>query len=1121
MYRKQLPVSLKRLLCILPILLSLSCFLHAQAHFPVKINKKWGLIDADGKMVLQANYDAIGEFKKYGYAVMQRAGRVGLLNESGKEVVLPKYDDLKVLDSTMVAVMDQGEWLVIDLHGKIILPKGYDRVEIWSDDFLAYTKKQRWGIVNRKGREILQADFDEISIEEKHFVTRKSNELGVFDQDGKQVLPNLASEIRFFSDSLIFYRKGSQWGAVNAGGVEQIAPRFDSFERLSPRFIKLISDSKSFVYSLACRRIITKGYFDDFYPLTRQLLIVKRKRQLGLIDQCGSPVLPIQYDEIQTYGPEYFRVNQGGRWGVVAKSGSPIIELKYDYIAPLRSKVGLVKNNGKFGVVNYDGEEVVTPVFDRIVLEDRKAKAYVKKDTGAADEALTIFEFDKDGRLLDNSNFSNHFTVKIKAKAGLEFLGQGDLNDFLLDEFEWFYSPEVDRWGLRRLATGEIQIEPKFHYVKVERDLGFTIVGIKKDLRYEFERTTYRFDMVYGLVKNEVGLLISEMNFWNVEFEDFRKGYPLARCLFAGGKFGLLDRTGRVVADDYAFIGPFQEGVARMSRRGRISGSMKQTYGLARLNHFLSDILVSSSMVDYTKYDQLFRQEAVLVCHECEWGYLDTTAKIVVNPQYTYAQDMVNQVGIVQCEQKWGLMDNRGKELVPCQYDGVQFLENTDNKIIKVYVEEPKYGLIDTLGQLRVNATYDELGQFSEGRLAVKRNDLWGFVNADGVEVIPCRFQEVKKFSNGKAAAKLGNKWGYIDRLGEVQIDFKYRRAGSFKDDLAWVYSRNKVGFINADEAFVVPATFDRAFDFQQGVARVVVDGKYGLIDRSGAYILRPSRYTQIEAFNQFGVAKVRFGNKRIRYGLINRKGHKITSLDYLQISKFSEGLARVKYRANYGFIDARGKLAVPCEYSKLSDFSYGFAAAYKDGKCGYISGTGDLTIPFEFSRCQDFVGNRAVVYRGGLRNGGLIDPTGQIILEPGIDRLEGFRDGRGLVRDNKYRFYFITEKSDLYNGYYQKARGFQHGVAVVQIRDRWGIINRKGIEVIPPKYGRIDQFENGYAKVRIEGFNGLINLKGELIVEPDFEFISYAGKGLFRVEQGDKVGYFDSKGHWVWDLSR
>ena len=61
----------------------------------------------------------------------------------------------------------------------------------------------------------------------------------------------------------------------------------------------------------------------------------------------------------------------------------------------------------------------------------------------------------------------------------------------------------------------------------------------------------------------------------------------------------------------------------------------------------------------------------------------------------------------------------------------------------------------------------------------------------------------------------------------------------------------------------------------------------------------------------------------------------------------------------------------------------------------------------------------------------------------------------------------------------------------------------------------------NTLAKVKIEGYNGLSNLDGELIVQPNYECISYAGEGLFRVEQGDKVGYFDSTGNWVWELNR
>ena len=103
---------------------------HTQPYFPIKVNKKWGLINAEGQIVLQPNYDAIGEFKRFGYAVMQRLGGVGLLDSKGKEIIPPRYDDLKVLDSMPIAVMRDGGWSVINLHGDIVLPKGYERVNI-------------------------------------------------------------------------------------------------------------------------------------------------------------------------------------------------------------------------------------------------------------------------------------------------------------------------------------------------------------------------------------------------------------------------------------------------------------------------------------------------------------------------------------------------------------------------------------------------------------------------------------------------------------------------------------------------------------------------------------------------------------------------------------------------------------------------------------------------------------------------------------------------------------------------------------------------------------------------------------------------------------------------------
>ena len=78
-----------RLIFLIFISTLISASLQAQKYFPIKLNKKWGLMDKEGKIIQQPVYDAIGEFKQFGYAVMQRNGKVGMLGGEGQEVIQP------------------------------------------------------------------------------------------------------------------------------------------------------------------------------------------------------------------------------------------------------------------------------------------------------------------------------------------------------------------------------------------------------------------------------------------------------------------------------------------------------------------------------------------------------------------------------------------------------------------------------------------------------------------------------------------------------------------------------------------------------------------------------------------------------------------------------------------------------------------------------------------------------------------------------------------------------------------------------------------------------------------------------------------------------------------------
>ena len=1109
-----------RLIFIFLVSTFVSANLFAQEYFPIKQNKKWGLMDTEGNIIQQPVYDAIGEFKQFGYAVMQRNGKVGMLGHGGTEVILPKYEDLKVLDSTMIAVMDNDEWMVINLNGDLVLQKGYERLNVWKGGYLAFMKNGLWGIVDYTGKNICDPVYEKIEpYGNGYFVTFDEKKKGLLSADGQVILQPQCDEVRIYNENLFFYKNKHLWGAVNRGGQHVLEPNFETFKNISPNFLKLSSKNRSYLYSITSEKIISEDHFDEFYPFSPQYILCKKDRQLGLMDVNGYLALSVQYNEIQVFAENQFRVKVNNKWGVVATNNELIVPFDFDFIAPLKGRNCVVKLDSRFGVANYEGNVVIPIEFDKIELEVEQAKAF-------KGEALSLFYFDEEGLLKEENSFKKHYTITIGKKRGVRRIPNRiglPENDYTLSKFEWFYSSEDDKWGLRRLDDGTEQIKPSFDFIQVERNFGFTIVGIEQFGYYQFERTNYRFHMSYGMVNNEVGLLVTEVNMWDIRLSDFEEGHLSARVVFNNGRHGLVSRNpvGLMLKKDCAFIGDFHDGVARASIKGRLSGSFKnKTYGLGNLSDYLDKMLTKNELVDYTLYDKEFQHDADIICEGCEWGYIDTSGFMSVQPQFTFAQDFVNEVGIVKYEDKWGLVDANDRLLIPFNYDGIHFLENTDNKILRVYNNEKKYGLIDTLGRVAVNLRYDELGGFSEGRLAVKRNGMWGYVNEEGFEVIPCRFKFVKNFHDNVAVVKLGNKWGVIDKQGDVVINFQYTRLGNFRNGKAWAYTPKGVGYIDIQNNFVIDPKFDKAFDFDNGVARVVKDGKFGLIDEAGKYILTP-QFSFISEFDENHLAVVQIGNSRIRYKLINRIGHIVIPKAFKKIEPFSEGMAAVKYKDHYGFINTNGKLVVPAIYSKVSAFKEGRAAVQKEGLCGYINDEGEEVVTLEFSKCLDFEDGKAVVYKG-YKKGGLIDLDGNFIIEPSINRLYDFSDGRGLVRDENYQFYYITQQAKMYDGLYQKAGGFQHGIAVVQSTNNgmWGIVNQKGIEIIAPKYDKIEKFKDGYARVRIKSFSGLTNLQGDLIVHPDYEYISYAGRGLFRVEQGDKIGYFDTKGNWVWGLS-
>lgn len=140
-----------------------------------------------------------------------------------------------------------------------------------------------------------------------------------------------------------------------------------------------------------------------------------------------------------------------------------------------------------------------------------------------------------------------------------------------------------------------------------------------------------------------------------------------------------------------------------------------------------------------------------------------------------------------------------------------------------------------------------------EGKWGFKENDRW---------VIEARYDEVGKFVNNMAAVCINGKWGYVNRDGVQVIPYKFEYAGEFTSHLAPVSLMGKYGFVDKRGNVAIPYKFDEARPFHEGYAAVCIAGKWGFIDVDGNQTI-PFKYAQVADFSE-GLAGV-FSKRNVK----------------------------------------------------------------------------------------------------------------------------------------------------------------------------------------------------------------------------------------------------------------
>lgn len=394
------------------------------------------------------------------------------------------------------------------------------------------------------------------------------------------------------------------------------------------------------------------------------------------------------------------------------------------------------------------------------------------------------------------------------------------------------------------------------------------------------------------------------------------------------------------------------------------------------------------------------------------------------------------------------------------------------------FESEGSWGFMDEEGLVMIPPNYSAVEEFSEGLALVVKNDKVGYIDKSGKTIIPFEYEDGESFMDGLAIVAKSELYGMINRTAKAVIPLKYELVGPFKSGLALVANDTAYGYVNKLAEELTPIHLEYATDFENGFAVIELKGKKGMINTKGELVI-PTKYEWIEAFNQYRLARAK--NDSL-YGILNQNGEEQSAFEYERIGEYGRGLSMIVKNGKYGYIDSKANMVIPLEFDFAEEaliwgkFMHGFAKFRLKNKCGIIDSTGSKVFPAIFEDVKEYHPDRlvAVKKRGKW---GYTDESLKLIIPYQYDDACTFYEAKGVVK-----------KDDLY-----------------------GIIDRKGKYLLVPTYDYMKPIQGiGYV-VGNEGKVGLLSKDLELLLELNHLSIKKQDEiNFLRLEQEEAVSYYD-----------
>lgn len=679
-----------------------------------------------------------------------------------------------------------------------------------------------------------------------------------------------ASLYDFVGDTLdgwALVRQDSLWGYLSANGKRTIKPSFQWATDFNDG-MALVRDKHGYRYLNNQGRLIRRVKAQHAYSFAEGLTPIEKKGKWSYINRKGKKVIKTRFDWAEPFHEGRAAVAVGLKKGYINKQGTLAIPAVYQEAHPFKNGVAVVRKDLRWGIIDTLGNFRLVNQYDKIEHwgDDFYLLAVFNPKTNWPD----IYGLaDAQGKLLLDTLYSSISLVKgqyLRVKK-----------DSLVGLFDLKAAPVIP---MEYTSLGYISDEGFIAAIKNQHggflnQNGAVVLPFVYDpysaMGFSEGRTWVRKDSTYILMDDQFREIRRFSRYNNVY--SFTNGYAVVSIKdtadYYGSIFGYIDRDGNEV------VSPQFDGGAGYINRYGISVVGKKSLGIVR--------------------EHLFNIHTGALVNEKEYSDLKEFGSVLFN----------NYGDFVSGE--------TGKPIPDFPYPHLNTLEYGDRKDLAVARRDGKEGLIDT----SLN------------------------------EVLPLAYQDLESYHHGRMKIRKNGNWGYVDSLFRIRIPMIYDDAYYFQYPMLTSVSQNKKsGVINREGQEIIPLKY-KQITFDDDCGRIYADkGDEGfdIYDRTGRLLLATD-FSYIGFYGRKNYAAYRQHDK---LGFMDYDFKVLLKPEFDGCGRFYDGMAWVRKDKKFGYINDKFKLVIPVQFDECQHFIAGLAMVKQDGREYFINTKGEEVVPTE-----------------------------------------------------------------------------------------------------------------------------------------------------------------------------